>query len=120
LKDILAAPIERRLSKIAHSGLLRRRPNRGTIWLVYRCFLELLERILVMTAVEKSTVMAIAPAADLTLGTVAGRMKSMVTDRPLVTIGIAAGIGILLSFLWRPQAHGQFRGRPSEGGSYRP
>jgi ElaB/YqjD/DUF883 family membrane-anchored ribosome-binding protein len=73
-----------------------------------------------MTAVEKNTVMEIATAADLTLRTVVGRMKSMVTERPLVMIGIAAGVGILLGFLWRRQAHGQFRSLPSEGGSYQP
>jgi ElaB/YqjD/DUF883 family membrane-anchored ribosome-binding protein len=59
-----------------------------------------------MTAVEKNTVMEIAIGTDLTLETVAGRMKSMVTQRPLVTIAIAVGVGILLSFLWRRQAHG--------------
>jgi ElaB/YqjD/DUF883 family membrane-anchored ribosome-binding protein len=59
-----------------------------------------------MTAVEKNTVMEIATGTDLTLETVAGRMKSMVTQRPLVTIAIAVGVGILLSFLWRRQAHG--------------
>jgi ElaB/YqjD/DUF883 family membrane-anchored ribosome-binding protein len=74
-----------------------------------------------MTAVDKNTVVEIATAADLTLQTVAGRiMKGLVKGRPLVTIAIAAGLGILLSFLWRRQAHGQFRGLPSEGGSYRP
>ena len=66
-----------------------------------------------MTAVEKNTTMEIATAADLTLKTVAGRMKSMVTQRPLVMIAIAAGVGILLSFLWRRQAQGQFRSLPS-------
>jgi ElaB/YqjD/DUF883 family membrane-anchored ribosome-binding protein len=60
-----------------------------------------------MTAVEKNTVMEIATAADLTLKTVAGRMKSMVTERPLVMIGVAAGVGLLLSFLWCRQAHGR-------------
>jgi ElaB/YqjD/DUF883 family membrane-anchored ribosome-binding protein len=60
-----------------------------------------------MTAVEKNTTTEIATAADLTLKTAAGRMKSMVTQRPLVMIAIAAGVGILLSFLWRRQAHGR-------------
>jgi ElaB/YqjD/DUF883 family membrane-anchored ribosome-binding protein len=60
-----------------------------------------------MTAVEKNTTMEIATVADLTLKTVAGRMKSMVTQRPLVMMAIAAGVGILLSFLWRRQAHGR-------------
>jgi ElaB/YqjD/DUF883 family membrane-anchored ribosome-binding protein len=73
-----------------------------------------------MTAVEKNTVIEIATAADLTLETVAGRMKSMVMGHPLVAIGIAAGLGILLSFLWSRQAHGQFRGLPSGSASYRP
>jgi ElaB/YqjD/DUF883 family membrane-anchored ribosome-binding protein len=60
-----------------------------------------------MTTVKKNTVMKIATAPDRALETVAGKMKSMVTERPLVTIGIAAGVGILLSFLWRRQAHGR-------------
>jgi ElaB/YqjD/DUF883 family membrane-anchored ribosome-binding protein len=72
-----------------------------------------------MTTVEKNTVMEIATAADRPLETVANRIKSIVSERPLVTIGIAAGVGILLSFLRHRQAHGQFRGLPSEGGSYR-
>src|SRR5437660_7936990 len=46
LEDILAAPIELRLSKIAQFSSLRPRTNRGTIWVVYRCLFELLERIL--------------------------------------------------------------------------
>jgi ElaB/YqjD/DUF883 family membrane-anchored ribosome-binding protein len=66
-----------------------------------------------MTAVEKNTATEIATSVDLTLERIAGRMKSMVTERPLVTIAIAAGVGVLLSFLWRRQAHGQFRGLPS-------
>jgi hypothetical protein len=107
LNDILAAPIELRLSKIAHLRSLRPRTNRGTICVVYRCLFELLERIIVMSAVEKNAVMKIATAADRTLETVAGRMKSMVKERPLVMIGIAAGVGILLSLLWRRQAHGR-------------
>ena len=57
-----------------------------------------------MTAVEKNTVMKIATAAERTLETVAGRMKSIVSERPLVAIGVA---GILLSLLWRRQAHGR-------------
>ncbi len=66
-----------------------------------------------MTAIEKKTATEIATSVDLTLARIAGRMKSMVTERPLVTIAIAAGVGVLLSFLWRRQAHGQFRGLPS-------
>ena len=42
-----------------------------------------------MTAVEKNTVMEIATPADLTPATVAGRMKSMVTERPLGAIAFA-------------------------------
>jgi len=60
-----------------------------------------------MTAVEKNTVTEITTSVDLTLERIAGRMKSMVTERPLVMIGIAAGVGILLSLLWRRQAHGR-------------
>jgi ElaB/YqjD/DUF883 family membrane-anchored ribosome-binding protein len=60
-----------------------------------------------MTTVEKNTVKEIATAADRALETVADRMKSMVTERPLVAIGMAAGVGILLSLLWRRQAHGR-------------
>jgi ElaB/YqjD/DUF883 family membrane-anchored ribosome-binding protein len=56
-----------------------------------------------MTAVEKNPATEIATSVDLTLS----RMKSMVTKRPLVMIAIAAGVGILLSFLWRRQAHGR-------------
>jgi ElaB/YqjD/DUF883 family membrane-anchored ribosome-binding protein len=76
---------------------------------VYRCLLGIIEKDIVMTAIEKNTVMEIAIGTDRTLETVAGRMsrmKSMVTQRPLVTIAIAVGVGILLSFLWRRQAHG--------------
>jgi hypothetical protein len=69
-----------------------------------------------MTTVEKSTAREIAAAADRTLGTIADRMKSMVSERPLVAIGMAAGVGILLSLLWRRQEHGQLRGRPGKGG----
>jgi ElaB/YqjD/DUF883 family membrane-anchored ribosome-binding protein len=58
-----------------------------------------------MTAVEKNTARELATAADRALETLADRMKSMVTQRPLVAIGMAAGAGILLSFLWRRQAH---------------
>jgi hypothetical protein len=54
---------------------------------------ELFKKDIVMTAVEKNTVIEIATAADLTLKTVAGRMKSIVAGRPLVAIGIAAGCG---------------------------
>ena len=60
-----------------------------------------------MTTVEKNTVKEIATAADRALETVADRMKSMVTERPLVAIGMAAGVGILLSLLWRRHAHGR-------------
>jgi len=66
-----------------------------------------------MTAVEKNTATEIATSVDLTLERIAGRMTSMVTKRPLVTIAIAAGVGVLLSFLWRRPAHGQFRGLPN-------
>jgi len=63
-----------------------------------------------MTAVEKNMATEIATSVDLTLERIAGRMMSMVTKRPLVTIAIAAGVGLLLSFLWRLRAQGQFRG----------
>jgi len=70
-----------------------------------------------MTAVEKNTATEIATSVHLTLARIAGTMKSIVTERPLVTIAIAAGVGLLLSFLWRRRAQGQFRGLPS---SYQP
>jgi ElaB/YqjD/DUF883 family membrane-anchored ribosome-binding protein len=60
-----------------------------------------------MTAVEKNPATEIATSVDLTLSRIAGRMKSLVTKRPLVTIAIVAGVGVLLSFLWRRQAHGR-------------
>jgi ElaB/YqjD/DUF883 family membrane-anchored ribosome-binding protein len=60
-----------------------------------------------MTAVEKNPATEIATSVDLTLSRIAGRMKSMVTKRPLVTIAIVAGVGVLLSFLWLRQAHGR-------------
>jgi ElaB/YqjD/DUF883 family membrane-anchored ribosome-binding protein len=60
-----------------------------------------------MTAVKKKTVRDITTAADRTLETVADRMKNIVSERPLVAIGMAAGVGILLSLLWRRQAHGR-------------
>jgi ElaB/YqjD/DUF883 family membrane-anchored ribosome-binding protein len=60
-----------------------------------------------MKTVEKSTMREIAAAADRTLETVADGVKSMITERPLVTIGMAAGVGILLSLLWRRHAHGR-------------
>jgi ElaB/YqjD/DUF883 family membrane-anchored ribosome-binding protein len=69
-----------------------------------------------MTTVKKSTVRELVKAGDRTLETVADRVKSMVSGRPLVTIGMAAGVGILLSLLWRRQAQGQSHGSPSEGG----
>ena len=60
-----------------------------------------------MTTVEKSRMREIATAADRTLDTVANRVKSMISERPLVAIGMAAGVGILLSLLWGRQAHGR-------------
>jgi ElaB/YqjD/DUF883 family membrane-anchored ribosome-binding protein len=60
-----------------------------------------------MTTVEKNTVREIATAADRTLETVADGVKNMISERPLVAIGMAAGVGILLSLLWRRHAHGR-------------
>jgi ElaB/YqjD/DUF883 family membrane-anchored ribosome-binding protein len=60
-----------------------------------------------MTTVEKNTVREIAAAADRTLETVADGVKSLISERPLVAIGMAAGVGILLSLLWRRHAHGR-------------
>jgi ElaB/YqjD/DUF883 family membrane-anchored ribosome-binding protein len=60
-----------------------------------------------MTTVKKSRMREIATAADRTLETVADRVTSMISERPLVAIGMAAGVGILLSLLWRRHAHGR-------------
>ena len=54
-----------------------------------------------MAAAKNSTVREVARAADRTLDTVADRIKIVVSERPLVTIGMAAGVGLLLGFLWR-------------------
>jgi ElaB/YqjD/DUF883 family membrane-anchored ribosome-binding protein len=54
-----------------------------------------------MTTARKSTVNEIAETADRTLETVTDGIKSMVSERPLVTLGMAAGVGLLLGFLWR-------------------
>ena len=50
---------------------------------------ELFKKDIVMTAVEKNTVTEITTSVDLTLERIAGRMKSMVTERPLVAIAFA-------------------------------
>jgi ElaB/YqjD/DUF883 family membrane-anchored ribosome-binding protein len=60
-----------------------------------------------MRSAEKNTMREIATAADRTLETVADRVKSMISERPLVAIGMAAGVGVLLSLLWRRHAHGR-------------
>ena len=54
-----------------------------------------------MARAKKSTVKEVARAADRKLVTVSDRIESMVSEHLLVTIGMAAGVGILLSFLWR-------------------
>jgi ElaB/YqjD/DUF883 family membrane-anchored ribosome-binding protein len=54
-----------------------------------------------MATAKKSTVRVVARAADRTVETVADRIRNKVSEHLLVTIGMAAGVGILLSFLWR-------------------
>jgi ElaB/YqjD/DUF883 family membrane-anchored ribosome-binding protein len=54
-----------------------------------------------MTLPKKSAATEPAGVADQTLETVVDRLESMVSERPLVAIGMAAGVGVLLGFLWR-------------------
>jgi ElaB/YqjD/DUF883 family membrane-anchored ribosome-binding protein len=54
-----------------------------------------------MAKAKKSTAREVARASDRTPETVADRIESMVSEHLLVTIGMAAGVGILLTFLWR-------------------
>ena len=62
---------------------------------------QLLGKDFAMATAKKSTVREVARVADRPLETVADRLASMVSEHPLLTIGMAAGVGILLSFVWR-------------------
>jgi len=54
-----------------------------------------------MTLPKKNAATEPAGVADQTAETVVDRLESMASERPLVAIGMAAGVGVLLGFLWR-------------------
>jgi ElaB/YqjD/DUF883 family membrane-anchored ribosome-binding protein len=54
-----------------------------------------------MATTKKSTAREVARPAARMLETFTDRIKSMFSEHPLATVGMAAGVGILLSFLWR-------------------
>jgi len=55
-----------------------------------------------MATAKKSTAREAARAPIRRRTTAADKMKSVVSARPLVTLGIAAGVGILLGLLVAP------------------
>jgi ElaB/YqjD/DUF883 family membrane-anchored ribosome-binding protein len=54
-----------------------------------------------MARVKKGTAADLSESSDQALETLVDRLESMVSERPLVAMGMAAGAGLLLGFLWR-------------------